>query len=80
MNGDRALRAMADAGIQPAVSGCEEAISLTSNDMRVNTAAMRSVGIEGTPGFLVRLPNGREQVFTGWDAAAIAAFAGVALE
>ncbi len=80
MTGDRALRAMADAGIQPAVSDVEEATSLTSNNMRVNTAAMRSLGIQGTPGFLVRLPGGREQVFTGWDAAAIAAFAGVTLE
>ncbi len=80
ITGDRALRSLSDAGIQPGVSDIEEAILLMSNDMRVNTAAMRALAIQGTPGFLVRLPDGREQVFTGWDASAIAAFAGVTLE
>ena len=79
MTGTRALRELEDLGIAVGIADTEAAIDTYQNDMRVNTAAMRALGLAGTPGFFVRLPDGREQMFTGWDAQAIASFVGVTL-
>ncbi len=79
MTGARALRELEDLGIAVGIADTETAIDTYQNDMRVNTAAMRALGLAGTPGFSVRLPDGREQMFTGWDAQAIASFVGVTL-
>ncbi|WP_305988622.1 dienelactone hydrolase family protein [Roseibium sp. MMSF_3544] len=80
INGVRALRELEKLGILPGLTNTQEAIDAYQNEMRINTAAMRALGIQGTPGFYVRLADGREQAFTGWDAAAIAAFVGAILE
>ncbi|WP_299631810.1 DsbA family protein [uncultured Roseobacter sp.] len=80
MTGARALRELEDLAIAVEIADTEDAIDTYQNDMRVNTAAMRALGIAGTPGFFVRLPDGREQMFTGWDAQAIAAFVGLTLK
>ncbi len=74
INGARTLRVLADLGIETDARDAQEIIPVYQDEMRVNTSAMRSLGISGTPGFLVRLPNGRERAFTGWDADAIAAY------
>jgi len=79
MTGARALRELEVLGIAVGIADTEAAIDAYQNDMRVNTAAMRALGLAGTPGFFVRLPDGRERMFTGWDAQAIASFAGVTL-
>ena len=79
MTGARALRELEILGIAVGIADTEAAIDAYQNDMRVNTAAMRALGLVGTPGFFVRLPDGREQMFTGWDAQAIASFVGVTL-
>ncbi|WP_052261280.1 DsbA family protein [Ruegeria sp. ANG-S4] len=80
MTGARALRELESIGIAVGIADTEAAIDAYQNDMRVNTAAMRALGLVGTPGFFVRLPDGREQMFTGWDAQAIAAFVGLTLK
>ncbi len=80
MTGARALRELEELGIAVGITDTEAAIDTYQNDMRVNTAALRALGLVGTPGFFVRLPDGREQMFTGWDAQSIAAFAGVTLQ
>lgn len=80
MTGARALRELEDLGIAVGIADTEAAIDAYQNDMRINTAAMRALGLAGTPGFFVRLPDGREQMFTGWDAQAIASFIGVSLK
>lgn len=80
MTGSRALRELGDLGVAVGIPDTETAIETYQNDMRVNTAAMRALGLAGTPGFFVRMPDGREQVFTGWDAQAIASYIGVNLE
>lgn len=79
MTGARALRELENLGIAVEIADTEAALDTYQNDLRVNTAAMRALGLVGTPGFFVRLPDGREQMFTGWDAQAIAAFIGVTL-
>ncbi len=79
MTGARALRALEKLGIAVEIADTEAVIDAYQNDMRVNTAAMRALGLAGTPGFFVRLPDGREEMFTGWDAQAIASFVGVTL-
>jgi len=80
MTGARALRELEDLGIAVSIADTEAAIDAFQNELRVNTAALRALGLAGTPGFFVRLPDGREQIFTGWDAPAIASFVGVALK
>ncbi|WP_298963370.1 dienelactone hydrolase family protein [uncultured Roseibium sp.] len=80
LNGVRALRELEKLGILPSLTDSQEAIDAYQIEMRINTAAMRALGIQGTPGFYVRLADGREGAFTGWDAAAIAAFIGATLE
>ena len=80
MTGARALRELEALGIAVGIADTEAAIDAYQNDMRVNTAAMRALGLAGTPGFFVRLPDRREQMFTGWDAQAIASFVGVTLK
>lgn len=71
---NRAVSMMAKLGITHENRDPLKALTEHQEAFRINAAAMRSLGIQGTPGFLVRLPDGREAVFTGWDPAGMAAF------
>jgi len=71
---NRAASVMAKLGITPVDLDPRTALAEHQEAFRINAAAMRTLGIQGTPGFLVRLPDGRETAFTGWDAAGMAAF------
>lgn len=66
INAEQAIELANSQGVKISGSQLEALVSKHRSAMRENVAAMTDLGIHGTPGFLVTLPNGNRKTFTGW--------------
>lgn len=74
INAEQAIEVVNSQGVEIDGSQLEALLGKHRSAMRENVAAMTALGIEGTPGFLVTLPNGERKSFTGWKPQEMVAF------